>query len=237
MKKAFFIDYNQYSAAFNMAADFFIHKKCELENCCFLRFYGFINKTITLGRFQKADFLNNNEYNDYDKAFRMSGGRAVFHENDFTYCFTSSFDFFEDKSIKASYNKISKPFINVLSQKGIEVDVYKKASKDYFSKELCFSSVSLYEIKSNGKKLLGSAQYRTDKALSQHGTMYYEIPSFYKNNRFSEDIEMCSLVKEKDFIMLLKNEFEKVFNVKFENYIFSSQDKQNILNLGEKFEI
>ena len=235
MFKAFYIDYNNYSAAFNMAADFFIHKKSEIENSCFLRFYGWKKKTITLGRFQKTDFLKENKYTEYDKALRMSGGRAVFHEYDLTYCFTAPLNMFDERSLKSTYKIISKPFIQAFERYGINIEVSEKPSKDYSSRQLCFSSVSLYELNLNGKKLLGSAQYRSKDVLSQHGTMYYGLPDIYNENEVPTDIEICPFIREKSFRDIIVKRFENVFDIKFEDYSFTHSDIQEIIRLSGKF--
>lgn len=218
-----------------MAADFFLHKKSEKENSVFFRLYGFTDKSITLGKFQKKDFFSRDIFKDYDIVRRMSGGRAVFHENDLTYCFNAPVSLFSDTSIKGTYSDISIPFIETFREYDVEPEVWKKASRDYASRDLCFSSVSLYEIKLDSKKLLGSAQYRSENTVSQHGTMYFDLPVI--PGVMEEDICHCAFISDKDFRCMLKKNFEKHFDIVFEDYTFSDQDIEEISKMSSDFRI
>ncbi|MFW5782830.1 MAG: lipoate--protein ligase family protein, partial [Candidatus Muiribacteriaceae bacterium] len=110
----YYIETENRSAVFNMAADLYIMRKC-IPGHIFIRFYTWNSKTVSLGRFQKpdGDFIDHLKSKGYGMITRPSGGRAVIHDNSLTYSFAAPLSLFPDNSMTATYKRISNPFIEI----------------------------------------------------------------------------------------------------------------------------
>ncbi len=153
-----------------------------------LRFYRFDPPAVTLGYLQK----NHNSCNwpqnlDYIK--RPTGGRAVFHSNDITYAVSCSSEIFEKKySLIEFYNLIARSLLSGLSKMGIKADIFRRYSgRKYSSSINCFSSVSIAEIVVDKKKLIGSAQARSNNYILQHGSIPLTIDEIAESKLFGTD--------------------------------------------------
>jgi lipoate-protein ligase A len=239
--KAYFLELNNYKAAFNMAADFFLLKLAEKEDKVFLRFYKWEKPTVSFGKNQKNIEKLKNYFNlkGYDIVKRPSGGRAVLHHNDFTYSFIAPLKFFKKQNLKNIYYDIAEPFLKTFKFFKENVTLKTKEKSDYFKKFMCFSSTSLYEIKKDGKKLLGSAQYRTANAVLQHGTGYYDKP-LEDGKYFFDFLNTVSIFDkfiDSFFLEKLKENFEKKFLLEFKKTDILEYEKSNIEKIEYLFKI
>lgn len=149
-----------------------------------LRFYTWEPSTVTLGYFQslekEIDQQGCSEVG-VDYVRRLTGGRAVLHDRDFTY----SVAVLEDnplipKGILDSYKELSRGIIKGLDLLGVKAEVValshdtnKEKKKDL--SVACFDSPSWYEVVIDGKKIVGSAQTRKDGVLLQHGSILLDL--------------------------------------------------------------
>jgi lipoate-protein ligase A len=179
------------SAAFNMAADLYLLERAAAEDEIFLRFYRWDPPAISLGCMQ--DPCATLDHAAMEKAGvswikRPTGGRAILHWNDLTYSIAfpanaPGLGF----SIQESYAVIGRGLIAGLSHAGINCTPHG-SSTEYAAtrrevKLPCFLSPNRNEIMVHGKKLIGSAQKRTDKAVLQHGSLpidgsFRRLPEF-----------------------------------------------------------
>lgn len=109
---------------------------------------------------------------------RPTGGRAILHANELTYSVIMRV---RGRNILDVYADISRALITGLRELGVPVAIEK--SQPHFpslyrsaSAVACFSSAGRYEIKCNGKKLVGSAQRRYavangEEVVLQHGSI------------------------------------------------------------------
>ena len=118
---------------------------------------------------------------------RITGGRAVLHEDEITYSVCASRDDFPElgENTIQTYRKLSLALLESLRIVGVDGKWVKpsreKKSFSYnrISSKPCFVSNSRYEITVDGKKLIGSAQrrfsYRSDHnqrdSFIQHGSI------------------------------------------------------------------
>ena len=146
-----------------------------------LRLYTWDPPAVSLGRFQKIETSVNAEAckrRGIEIVRRGTGGRAVLHNHELTYCFVSRADnrlFPGD--VPGTYKVIASGLLAGLRNLGIHAEMVsrsarhaalvKKGDKD----PSCFSSPSWYEILVNGKKIIGSAQRRLSSAFLQHGSI------------------------------------------------------------------
>ncbi|MFA5478618.1 MAG: hypothetical protein WC002_01590 [Candidatus Muiribacteriota bacterium] len=218
--KAILISFDIKTAFSNMETDLSLMERASSEEAVFLRFYKWKNKTISFGKFQKVDckIQQNLRNQGFDIVFRPSGGRAVIHHNDITYCFTAPLKFFSSKDTKSIYRKITFPIIKSLQKYTEEnIDITRSSDKKYFSKESCFSSLSLYEISVEGKKILGSAQYKTCDSVLQHGTFYYDYPDIPENylENYVKNIKTVKIPDVQKFINHTAEFYENELKIKW----------------------
>ena len=164
------------SAAKNMAVDEFLFNYCQKNKTGFLRLYSWNNPSFSYGVSQKIEKAININYikeQNYSFVRRITGGKTVLHDDEITYSVTSSEDvFYTANDLYKSYMLIAKVLVNSL--KGIGINAYlSKGSPPRLSKTNmpCFSFPTPNEIEFDGKKLVGSAQKRNNKALLQHGSI------------------------------------------------------------------
>ncbi len=240
-----FFKYEVFPYFFNMAMDEWLMGKGE-----FLRLYGWENPTLSYGRNQRVGTLNIDycRKNKFNYVRRPSGGRAVFHEFELTYSFVSFRSKFPE-SIYESYKIISSPILKALKKIGVNAEFYKiKKSKNFYTAS-CFDAPNLYEIGVNGKKIVGSAQWRKRDAILQHGSILFSWDKeHWAQSHSKENSEKVLEVLEdsmitlsdvgvdigvKEFANILKKEFFDCFSGDFEDYNFD-RDKE-FYELLEKY--
>ena len=187
-------------AFFNMGLDEVFLLSCQDENSSpILRLYQWNPPGISLGYFQsigKTIDVRKCQQNGIDFVRRITGGRAVLHENELTYSICASEKYYDKlgKNVNETYQKISFAFIEGLKILNIKADWVKPhlSSDSVTHTRLpslpdgrqagvgqdsltvsppCFSSFSRYEITVLGKKLIGSAQRRFKNSFIQHGSL------------------------------------------------------------------
>jgi lipoyl(octanoyl) transferase len=205
------------SAAFNMAADLYLLERAAAEDAVFLRFYRWDPPAISLGCIQDPGATL--DHGAMEKAGiswikRPTGGRAILHWNDLTYsiAFPALRKEF-GQTIHESYEVISGCLMAGLEHAGIRCESHG-SSVEYAAtrreiKLPCFLSPNRNEIMVNGKKLIGSAQKRTDRAVLQHGSLpidgsFRRLPEFCRIEKairaaqIKSLAEKCACVREID---------------------------------------
>lgn len=187
-----FVDTQVQSAAMNMAIDEAIllqHLRGEAPPT--LRVFRWTQPSISLGRFQHVeheilcDFC---EQRGIALVRRPTGGRAVYHRDEFTYSFVSSKAYGIPSGIVAAYAYLAQGLIAALEQLGVPAEL----SEGRVSKQpsaACFASSTQADLTSGGFKLIGSAQVWKDEALLQQGSLPLDDRSaeFYALLRFAND--------------------------------------------------
>ncbi|MEI7474124.1 MAG: lipoate--protein ligase family protein [bacterium] len=199
----------------------------ESESAPILRLYGWDKPTLTLGRNQPLDSVGV-EYcqnNNIDVLRRITGGRAVLHHLEITYSFVCKADFLEKGStVISSYKEISEALIVGLDLLGIKLSFpeYKKVSVD---KGFCMALSTGSDLNYNGKKIIGSAQYRKNNYILQHGSILIDIDDllhkaifedYYDKNTITSLTEINPNIDYyKNLPCFLKKGFESKFNDEF----------------------
>lgn len=155
---------------FNMELDGKVLKDAieSSSSCAFIRFYQWYPKCITLGRNQKEDEINNCQI---DVVKRLTGGRAILHENELTYSVVCPIF---DESVISSYKKISLGLILGFKKLGIDLNFAREKDKLHHL-QYCMEAASFADISYKNRKFIGSAQYRTNGYLLQHGSIPYSL--------------------------------------------------------------
>lgn len=177
MKQHFeFIDTGERDGQFNM--DFDLHRAGEVDAgraAPMLRVYNWTPWCISLGRFQNKEEIDSTRADaaGYDIVRRPTGGRAILHADELTYCIVMPS---EGRGIMEVYRYISEALTAGLRLLVPEIEIartqpnFQKLYKEAGSIP-CFSSSARYEIEFGGKKLVGSAQRRIGGAVLQHGSI------------------------------------------------------------------
>lgn len=169
------------SGAFNMALDEALMAHAAESGDWVLRVYSWSGPTLSLGRNQTASGA-------YDRAAlakrqievvrRPTGGRAILHHREITYSVVASVR--EAGDLRESYARINRLLIAALRALGVAATVVAEERLPHAnpSREVdrpgllpCFHHPSTGEITLGGRKLIGSAQWRANDVLLQHGSI------------------------------------------------------------------
>jgi len=141
-----------------------------------LRLFRFVPPGITLGRSQdpaRTLDLERCRRDGVAWAVRPTGGRAVFHDQEWTYSFASPLAHPEGAgSIHDAYARLSRLIVASLARLGVAAALApgtRDGSRGV--RDQCFASTARHEIVRGGRKLVGSAQRRTARALLQQGSL------------------------------------------------------------------
>lgn len=221
----YLIDSGFKSPYYNMAFDELLMGCVKDKMTVFLRFFNFEPASLSIGYHQRVEkWIENLEKRDIKWVRRRTGGRAVIHSNDFTY----SLVFMRDNpyiggSTIESYNKIAKAFKKSFEILKITTEIQRGRSRstDRIKSHLCFSSTSISELTWNGKKIIGSAQFRDKRIVLQEGTIMLDKPgSIYPDIPEMATLREASgrevkLIEVKDAVL---RGFEEIYSIHFEKY-------------------
>ena len=132
------------------------------------RLYGWSPACISLGRNQKDDFIDTEflAQNNIDVVRRLTGGRALLHDNEITYSFVCPTSYLKNgENVVESYKEISQILIDAFAKLGIELD-FGGEKKYKGHKDYCMLVSTGADLCYKGKKLIGSAQFRKTFAPS-----------------------------------------------------------------------
>src|SRR2546427_3819721 len=145
------------------------------ERRTIVRFYGWRQPTISLGRNQKADNAVDMGYchtNGIGVVHRPTGGRAVLHDDELTYAVISNDSFYFGDTIYGNYRRVSEALCLGYNDLGIAAklapDTRKPDVLDNGIDPPCFLSPSRYELMADGGKITGSAQRRVQRSAFEH---------------------------------------------------------------------
>ena len=206
------IRYSEHTGRENMQIDNDILEKCIKDKSTepVVRLYGWKPRCISLGRNQKLNFPTQN----IDIVRRLTGGRALLHDNEITYSYTCPTSSIPDgESVTESYKYISGILIDFFKTLGINLDFgeNKKVSTHF---DYCMLISTGADVCYQGKKIIGSAQCRKQGYILQHGSILFDYDKVFLEKLFHEEVKGITSVKEilpditkNDFIHLLEQHF------------------------------
>lgn len=237
-------------AAENMARDEFLFNLCHDIKAGFFRIYYWELPTFSFGVSQKITKAINTDYikeNGCEYVRRITGGKTVLHNDEITYAVVSSEDiFYRDNDLYQSYKLISQVLVDAFNKIGVPAYL-SKGSPPALSKtnNPCFSFPTPNEIEIDGKKIVGSAQKRDNKALLQHGSipvgMDYQLYADGANSRpkiISRSMTTLTEASDKtkeDLEGALVQCFQEFVNQPFKEFRFAEDDKKKIAEIAEKY--
>lgn len=181
--------------------------KNELKEPIF-RLYGWKPACVSLGRNQKDDFLDYEllKSKNIDVVRRLTGGRALLHDNEITYSFICPESFLQNGShIVSSYKEISQILIDKFKKLGIDLDFgSSKPIKTGF--DYCMLISTGADLCYKEKKLIGSAQCRSHGYILQHGTILYDYDKNLLEEIFKEKVSTDEITSIKEINPKLSKE-------------------------------
>lgn len=186
------------SAALNMAIDEAIALAfSEGKAPETLRLYRWENPSFSIGAFQRLelDWIASLEAQHIEIVRRITGGRALLHDDEFTYSLISSTaNPLFSSGIKGSFQSIAKGLLSGLQQIGLEAALHAPSHTPRLERKnpLCFDAVSIYEITAREKKLIGSAQRRWKNHFLQHGSLIIKQSDAMKNGMEDFPVKLVS---------------------------------------------
>lgn len=213
-----FIPYDVKTGAENMQTDNNLLEnavKTNLKEPVF-RLYGWKPACVSLGRNQKSDFIDEEvlKENNIDVVRRLTGGRALLHDNEITYSFICPESFLKNGfNVVKSYKEISQILINAFNKIGIELD-FGGIKKPLKHPDYCMMAATGADLCFDNKKLIGSAQFRKEGYILQHGSILYDYDLNILEKVFKEKVDTSSIItikeinpeiSKQDIINLLSN--------------------------------
>jgi lipoate-protein ligase A len=142
-----------------------------------LRLYGWAPAALSLGKAQPARGSHDAGFlrrEGLDLVRRPTGGQAVLHEGERTYCVAGRLDrppF--DRGVLATYEAISSALRLGFERLGVPTTIAPQRRPSPASGPVCFNVAASHELLNDGRKVLGSAQLRRGRAFLQHGSIPY----------------------------------------------------------------
>ena len=166
----------------------------HLKNPVF-RLYGWSPACVSLGRNQKEDFLNYEflKQKGIDIVRRLTGGRALLHDKELTYCYICPVEFLRHgENVTESYKEISQFLIEKFAKIGIPLEFgTQKAVKTKF--DYCMLISTGADLCYEGKKLIGSAQCRKNGYILQHGSILLDYDRELLEGIFRERVDASEI--------------------------------------------
>ena len=255
----YFIDSGHCTPTFNMAMDEKLldwHSEGKIPPV--LRFYGWKPAGISVGYFQKTSGkidINAAENYGIELVRRLTGGRAVLHDQELTYSVLVSEDYPEmPRSIKEAYMVISKGLLEGFKELGIHAEFSIPQGKlQTTDSAVCFEEPSWYELVVEGKKAAGSAQTRKKGVILQHGSVPLNVDEIklfdlfiYPNERVKDRarqafgdnaVAINELAKQpytfEDASAAFKTGFERGLNIELVPFKLSEEQLAEVTELAE----
>ncbi len=141
------------------------------QKSCLWRFYAWRPFAVTIGYNQDASGIDAEKCRiaGVDVVRRPTGGRAVFHADEFTYSFFS--DSSEQNAVL--YKMVHEVIQLALEGMGIHAEFCRSTLQrsPAVGSVSCFTASARHELQVEGRKLVGSAQRKTRNVLLQHGSL------------------------------------------------------------------
>jgi lipoate-protein ligase A len=160
----------------NMARDVALMRRARETGESVFSIYGWSQPTLSFGRNQRAIGCYDMEQIlslGIDTVRRPTGGRSLLHNREVTYSVTAPLQ--AGVALRDSYERINLILLTALRSLGVGASV---ATPDGAAtppdNSPCFAAPSRGELITDGRKLVGSAQWREAGALLQHGSILIE---------------------------------------------------------------
>jgi lipoyl(octanoyl) transferase len=244
------------SGAYNMALDETLLDEVSRPQASpqtYLRFYQWIQPTLSLGFSQKAERVADLEYcnsHGIDVVRRPTGGKAVLHDRELTYAVISNDPaWFAITDISKTYCQIAAALQSGFRSLGIETTLAPGCGRNTATGPLsaaCFAVSNHHELLCQSRKLAGSAQRRTRNAFLQHGSILIEFDAGTLSkalrscdaasiNAVVTDLKSCLgwIPSIRDLIAAMCGGFQTVFEARLVGCELSEELSARVQDLAE----
>lgn len=183
--------------SWNMAFDAAMLEQAAFDRSVILRVYTWSRPTVSLGYFQSfADFQAIDSLKTLDCVRRQTGGGAILHDREWTYSIavpeTGRAKGHSEHLYRAVHDAVVarlRPHGYALSRWSEREDasLVSGANKSF----MCFERRSEVDLVWGKRKILGSAQRRTEHGLLQHGSLLLNASSYFPSLRGLLDRQEC----------------------------------------------
>ncbi len=171
------------SGAMNMALDEVLLDSVQAGTSPpVVRLYRWQPQAVTLGYGQRGAGQVNAEYcqaEGIDIVRRLTGGRAVLHDQEVTYSVISRQEGLFSLGILESYRTIAEVLLHCLKRFGLDAELVGRhagtTTDSKVEQSACFTAPAQFEICCSGKKTCGSSQKREQDSFLQHGSIPVNI--------------------------------------------------------------
>ncbi|MFA4948253.1 MAG: lipoate--protein ligase family protein [Candidatus Krumholzibacteriia bacterium] len=248
MERWLFLDSGSAPGAENMALDELLLERAERQGGApVLRLYSFDPPAITIGWHQNASLILDVDAlraDGLDCVRRITGGRALLHEGELTYCVVApAGSVLFDAGAGEAYLRISAAISAALRSLGVDAEVSRgrELTGPKGTAAPCLSSVTRYELVVRGKKIAGSAQRKTSVAFLQHGSILMRSgseriarylrasPDALESRITSVSAELGRPVRGEDLSMSIAAAFSGMFDIEWEPLRLSERDEAEIV--------
>lgn len=197
-----FIPYSVYTGEENMKIDNDLLEKSIQEGSAdaIFRLYGWSPACISLGKNQSDNFIDRKflKDNNIDIVRRLTGGRALLHDDEITYSFVCPTNYLKHgENVIKSYIEISQILTDKFKKLGIELDF--GGGKEVNTKfDYCMLISTGADLCYKGKKLIGSAQCRKQGYILQHGSILYDCNRTLLEKIFHEPVDTSKITTIKE---------------------------------------
>lgn len=207
-----------------------------------LRFYRWRPAAISIGVAQKPEEvlrLSAIKRDKIDFVRRMTGGEAIFHDEDITYSIVcSKRDLNLSDSVERSFRTITNFIIDAYRELGLKPH-YAGDRKEYAhgkQSPVCFATKERFDIIIDDKKLGGNSQKRVSDFIFQHGSVplrlnfekmkLYFLGDLTNIEKMTISLEEAtgSAIRLDDCVNQFKESFKKMFSVKLIKSFLSEEE-------------
>jgi lipoate-protein ligase A len=230
------------SAYENMAVDEFLLRECQRARAYpILRLYGWEPACFSFGYFQKPEHI----FREYTaetapcKVRRFTGGKTVFHYNDFSYTLVAPLGYFgAARGMRALYEEALGFLVRTYEKLGARAAFSgtRESRIMHDDTALCYSSIEPYDILIRNRKIGGACIRKSRDIVFIHGFIPFEI-GLRDLRRYVQDHVIAGdtgahLIALRDLCAITSAEFSHVVKASFKEH-FSCEFSERKLSREE----
>jgi lipoate-protein ligase A len=164
-----------------MAVDELLVNQAAAQGQWTLRLYQWDRPTLSLGYFQSHELRQSHRPSvDCPLVRRVSGGGAIVHDRELTYCLAVSEEHPLATDAARLYQAVHGSLVEALDRLGIQAEMNEAQAapcgqrwtvESTAEPFLCFQRLAAGDVLVRGTKVIGSAQRRRRGAILQHGSI------------------------------------------------------------------